>query len=306
MGRLNTNDNFPTLIMLTLLSTAAIGAVITFSAMTSIPNNGIFNNSIGNISKKYETDITPADYAFSIWGLIYLWQLAWLIYAFTTICRTNSHGPVMINPVVLPASVHLWYIFSCLFSVAWLFIWDRELIVHAAAALLLSTLSGYIAVTQHSKAVLLYENQLQSESMSDLICIRVLIQNGMDLFYSWTTLATLLNISSALTFGPLNISNSTSSTLCLLILGLIIVAWSYAENTVLFDLFSYVYSWYFVLIWAFAGIIVKNPDTSNQNTVITIVLLCLSVICLAAKLLVFFLAPPRYQKTKKYKYSSFK
>ncbi|OPL20582.1 hypothetical protein AM593_09251, partial [Mytilus galloprovincialis] len=35
---------------------------------------GLFKNTTGDISDKYYTQITPAGWTFSIWGVIYTWQ----------------------------------------------------------------------------------------------------------------------------------------------------------------------------------------------------------------------------------------
>ncbi|MDQ3634920.1 MAG: hypothetical protein M3405_10510 [Acidobacteriota bacterium] len=43
--------------------------------------DGIINNkTTGELAEKYTTDITPAGYAFSIWGVIYLGLIAFSIY----------------------------------------------------------------------------------------------------------------------------------------------------------------------------------------------------------------------------------
>ena len=41
--------------------------------MSLFTGSGIFYNTIGGLSDKYYLDITPEGWAFSIWGIIYLW-----------------------------------------------------------------------------------------------------------------------------------------------------------------------------------------------------------------------------------------
>ncbi|KFU96909.1 hypothetical protein N339_10004, partial [Pterocles gutturalis] len=48
---------------------------------------GLFRTIPGKISAKYDTDFTPAGWTFLIWNVIYVWQLAWLLYALSGICR---------------------------------------------------------------------------------------------------------------------------------------------------------------------------------------------------------------------------
>lgn len=279
------------IIALTVADFVALILVFIFNGVNGVENNGIFRNTITNVSNSYETDITPAGYTFSIWGLIYFWQSAWMLYALSGIFRRNSYGRVILNPVVLPIAFHAFWIASCVFNITWLFLWDGEHLFAAFFILLLFTLSGYTAVAVQSIETVKYEEQLRKEAKRDLICIYVLVQNGTDIIYSWTTVATMLNLSSALTYDPVispNMSRSSSSTLALCLLLVVVIGWSVVENTVFFKFFRFVYAWYGVLIWASIGVLVKNIDLTNVNSILNILILCVAVICLCIKLAVFF------------------
>ena len=46
-----------------------------------LSNTGVFNNNtMGSVSVRYQNLFTPAAYAFSIWGLIYLGVFGFIIY----------------------------------------------------------------------------------------------------------------------------------------------------------------------------------------------------------------------------------
>ena len=64
---------------------------------TNTGNNAAYQSDTGNISDVYSTQITPAGWAFSIWGVIYTWQALWLLYAWTfvfrEICISNYPRP---------------------------------------------------------------------------------------------------------------------------------------------------------------------------------------------------------------------
>jgi len=47
--------------------------VVIFNTVNGVGGSGIFYNTIGGLSDKYYLDVTPAGWAFSIWGVIYLW-----------------------------------------------------------------------------------------------------------------------------------------------------------------------------------------------------------------------------------------
>ena len=58
----------------------AIALIITV-IINYLSNTGIFNgNTMGSVSAEYHNIFTPAGYAFSIWGLIYLGLFGFVIY----------------------------------------------------------------------------------------------------------------------------------------------------------------------------------------------------------------------------------
>eukprot|EP00058_Branchiostoma_floridae_P014903 XP_002600391.1 hypothetical protein BRAFLDRAFT_99583 [Branchiostoma floridae] len=46
-----------------------------------------FANSIGNTTAQFQFDFTPAGWVFTLWAVIFFWNLIWHLYALTTICR---------------------------------------------------------------------------------------------------------------------------------------------------------------------------------------------------------------------------
>ena len=66
---------------------------------------------IGNISNEYNTLLTPPDWAFSIWGLIYSGLLLFNICQFFPQLGLNKEV-ANIGPI---------FIISCLFNIAWIF-----------------------------------------------------------------------------------------------------------------------------------------------------------------------------------------
>ena len=66
------DHNIPQLIGISGITLSFILALI-FNTLNSVGGFAIFQNTIGGLSDKYPLDITPAGWAFSIWGIIYLW-----------------------------------------------------------------------------------------------------------------------------------------------------------------------------------------------------------------------------------------
>lgn len=92
-----------------------LNTVITFVSLT-----GVFGKTNTELSEKYMTLVTPAGYAFSIWGIIFtlegVFVLAQLLYA-----------PIRESDV-LSQGVSFWWIASCVFQCAWTFAFAQEVI----------------------------------------------------------------------------------------------------------------------------------------------------------------------------------
>jgi hypothetical protein len=74
--------------------------------------------SIGDISNLYPTLITPASYAFSIWGLIYLLLIAYIGHQWY---KFGIKKPKVVN------EAGLWFTFSNLANAAWIYFWLQEM-----------------------------------------------------------------------------------------------------------------------------------------------------------------------------------
>ena len=54
--------------------------------------SAVFTQSTGAVSDENYLEITPAGWTFSIWGFIYAWQVLWIAYGLSTICREGING----------------------------------------------------------------------------------------------------------------------------------------------------------------------------------------------------------------------
>ena len=87
---------------------------------------GIFNNTIGAISNKYPTEITPANLTFATWSIIYLWQALWLLFNIFSIFKTTDHGRLYLEPPVLTPVFHVFIFINFGFNIGWLFFWEKS------------------------------------------------------------------------------------------------------------------------------------------------------------------------------------
>lgn len=96
---------------------------VVFLAMVFInylSNTGTMNNTtIGSVSKDLNTLFTPAGYAFSIWGIIYL-----LLFGFVIYQGRSLFVKVKDNSFI--DKIGFWFLISCLANIAWVFCWIYE------------------------------------------------------------------------------------------------------------------------------------------------------------------------------------
>jgi hypothetical protein len=98
--------------LLAILVLAATAATIIFNFLAS---SGYVNGvTPEEISRKYTTILTPAGYAFTIWGLIYAGLAAFSIY--------------QLLPANLAkfAPIRSLYLLSCVFNCGWVFFWQND------------------------------------------------------------------------------------------------------------------------------------------------------------------------------------
>lgn len=90
--------NIP-LLVLTVINPIVYAVATIFNALSGDVGVklGIFKNSTGTISDKYQVNITPAGWMFSIWGVIYVWEAVWIVYTIVNLFRKTSSGPCTVT-----------------------------------------------------------------------------------------------------------------------------------------------------------------------------------------------------------------
>src|SRR6056297_2670655 len=74
-------------ILLVALNSTSLIAVLVLNAMAG--SGQLTGKTIGEISAKYDTLFTPAGYAFSIWGLIYLRLIAFTVFQWVAVFKKS-------------------------------------------------------------------------------------------------------------------------------------------------------------------------------------------------------------------------
>lgn len=180
------------------------------------------------ISDKYPTLITPAGYAFSIWGLIYLGMIIFSIYQ---ILPKSSERF---------SSIRSAYILSCAANCAWIYFWHHDLPVVCVGIILL--LLGSLAfINIKLKEV---------KTLTDYWFVKF----PFGLYFGWLTAATILNVTIALVSLNTKLSDPAAKFFGA---ALMFIA---ATLGVIICLRLKNYSYPLAIAWALTAIAIKNGE----------------------------------------------
>ncbi|KAH9513813.1 hypothetical protein Btru_031466 [Bulinus truncatus] len=269
--------NSPVFITLIIFSALLFFAVLVFNFLAGDPSlsKGLFLHGVANISNQFPLNITPAGWAFSIWGLIYLNQFAWVLYNLALICRTTPNGPAYLNPIILSPAFLIFFSLSSAFNIGWLFLWDRMLFMASFVFSACIALSLFLTLAIVSVRLVMFRDSLVDQGRkNDVTFLEVAAVNGIGLYATWCTIATLINLGVVLVYKwshPL--LNENACVICLGILTFLVVVYIGLDMTVLDTYTRYNFSPYVAIVWALSAIVAKNYDQSNLSSIMSVVLL---------------------------------
>ena len=120
----------------------------------------------------------------------------------------------------------------------------------------------------------------------DTILTYALPMNGLCCYATWTTIASLINLTAAVQTTT-SISDADMATVSLTILLVLLLTYFILENTIL-DTYGFrnVYSVYPVVVWALTGVLVAQwgKDGGKRNSYYTLALLLVAVVLFIVKL----------------------
>ncbi len=209
-----------------------IGALVVVLLMNylsnALPLNGLTQ---ADLSELYPILLTPATYVFSIWGLIYLGLIAFIVYQALPVYRES--------PVV--KAVGILFAVNSLFNVLWLFFWHYQRVGWSMIMMLL-ILASLIAIYLRIGAV------TAEKTLYD----RLLVKYPFSLYLGWITAATLVNFNVLLyDIGWLGLGTGAAffTMVMIVIAAMIALAVFYLRQ-------DYIYA--AVFIWALIGIGVRH------------------------------------------------
>lgn len=137
--------------------------------------------TMGELSEKYNSLFTPAGYAFSIWGIIYLFLALFIGHQWYLIITKKSDNAV--------TKGGLWFFFSNLANGAWVVVWSLEYIFLSFVVML-------VLLFCLVKLVINYRLEIYDAPLR----IILFIWWPICIYFGWIILATMTNFSIVLKY----------------------------------------------------------------------------------------------------------
>lgn len=197
-------------------------------------------------------DIVPNDKTFAIWGIIYMWQISWIIYSvFATV--TGHAG-------WCPKEVYLAFSFLTVINVIWLLVWDRELLFLSAVVIAIMPLTTWYGTHEA------YKN-FQYQGFADDLAKQLnagLLVNGLAFYATWVSIATIINNTTNIALN-LRIDQHLVCHFALVALGGVIYYYEHYSTVLNPGFGKLIWSPYLVLFWASWGVFARQEYKVNNS-----------------------------------------
>lgn len=216
---------------------ASIVLTIIVNALANIlPLNG---QNTGEISDRFDVYFTPAGYVFSIWGLIYIGLIAYVIFQALPSQRENPRL----------RAIGWWVVVGGLANSAWIFLWHYEIFPLTIVAMLI--LLATLIITYLRLGV----NRVKVSTGE-----RLAVHLTFSVYLGWITVATIANVTSLLDYLKWNGFGISEVAWMWIILAAVLVI-ALRMNFTRRDI-----GYALVILWALAGIGLKHAAVPGVAT----------------------------------------
>ncbi|HXI00776.1 MAG TPA: hypothetical protein VNI52_10960 [Sphingobacteriaceae bacterium] len=205
-------------------------------------------NTIGDISKKYDTLFTPADITFSIWGLIYISLFAFCIYHLIAAFRKDADEEANVQL----RQIGWLFVLNNMATTLWVVAWVNEMVILSVLLMIIQLVTlVFICKQAH---IFNKERSLSS---------KIFTQIPISIYFGWISVAIAVNVNAAFkAFGwdTILLSAKNQTIILIGIMALVSILVIMVKKNVFYGM---------VIIWAFYGIILKNRDIAGNEEIIT-------------------------------------
>ncbi len=243
----------PRLLVILNTLTFLLALYINFLSSTGV----ISGDTVSDISSKYTTLITPAGYAFAIWGFIYIMLTGFIGFQWYSVFKSKDD--------TLVKDSGLWFTISNLANTMWIIAWVNDWVLMSVFFMILLLISL-------SKLVI--RNRL--EIWDAPLRIMLFVWWPITFYFGWIILASVVNISALIVSLNLGIQAGVTELLAIIVLVvatviyLVLLAKRNLREAAL------------VGIWGLIAIAVKQYEV-NASIGITAIILALILISISGR-----------------------
>lgn len=244
-----------------------VGVVVVNALATLLPING---KSTGAISDSYPNLFAPAGVTFTIWSVIYTLLAIYVVYQFAAVRKKQSK----VSEDTL-SEVNKYFIASSVINIFWILTWHYE-ILWLSVILMLGLLASLIKIN-----LLLRDEKM---SVKDYWFVRA----PFSIYFGWITVATVANITTWLVsvdWDGFGLRPAVWTVAILMIATVIGITTMYRQRDWLYGS---------VLVWAFAGILLKHLSTNGWNGMYPSVIVTLTILLSVLIVAVLYIAEKQY------------
>lgn len=221
-------------IVFQITNVCAVIAALVFNSLVNIIS--LFGVTTGVVSDAYPSLFTPANYVFSIWGVIYVTAVIFAIYQ----VRGSQKSATYIG------EINFLYLAASLLNVVWLVVWHYSysqpfFLLYTVVLMLLLLLTLFALYYRLGIGVKeVPRNQ------------RLAVNLHISLYFGWICLATIANIASTLNVFILGIPTDSQilwTMLVIIIALLLTLLMLYFRRDIVYSM---------VVVWAAIGIAIKQ------------------------------------------------
>jgi len=232
-------------LLLVLGNSIGVVATIIVNALAIIlPLNG---KTTSELSDAIPNLFVPAGITFSIWSVIYLFLIVFMIYQILELTKKEK-GDMM--PIY---KIGPWFMIACLANIVWIFLWQYEYVYFSLLAMLLLFASLLVMYLKLNIG-------LASVPRKEKLVVHVTIS----IYLGWITVATIANVTAVLVkvnVGGLFFSQDVWAIVAIAVAEVITILMVLRRKDAAYSL---------VIIWALLGIIIKRQSSEPVYTNIVV------------------------------------
>jgi len=227
--------NIKNLLLVTGNSIAVIATIIVNALAVILPLNG---KTTQELSDNIPNLFVPAGITFSIWSIIYIFLIIFMIYQIMCLIKNERSD---INYI---EKISGWFILASLANILWIILWHYEHVSFSLLAMLLllaSLIMIYLRLNIGLSKVSIRE--------------KLMVHTTISIYLGWISVATIANVTAVLVkagVGELFLGQTTWTMLVIAIATLLTILMLLRRKDIAYSL---------VIIWALLGIMIKRLNT---------------------------------------------